>query len=240
MIDDFEWIEVSGGTYEIGLREEEARALAELAARRAREAAAADPDPLHGLREAAELEEMWGNPLYLYERLALSMPAHRVQLSAFALSKTPVTVAQYTKFRLATGAAPRATYAHELSAAPSPPTPGEPITGVSWYEASAFAAWANAELPSEAQWEAALRPRSRSLFAPISDELYEWCADELRPYPGANASALAHLAPPGGFPGARVTRGASIVGFPTTVVTRDGSDPSLRLRNTTFRIAVRR
>ena len=239
---DLEWIEVPAGTYEIGLREDEARALAQVAARQAREAAARETDPLHGLREDRELEEMWGNPEYLYQQLAMSMPAHRVQLPAFALSKTPVTVAHYTKFRLATGAAPRATQANELSATPPrPPDPNEPVTGVPWYEARAFAEWAHAQLPSEAQWEAALRPASRSVFAPISDELSEWCADEIRPYRGAEPAAVARVVPPpGGWAGKRAQRGASIPGFPTTVVTRDAADPSLRLLITTFRIVVAR
>ena len=234
MIAELEWIEVPAGTYELGLRDDEARALAELAARRAREAVAADPDPLHGMREARELEAMWGNPEYLYQQLAASMPAHRVELPAFALSSSPVTLAHYTRFRLATGAAPRAIYGTE----PSVPDPGAAITGVSWHEARAFAAWARAELPTEAQWEAALRPASRSAFAPISDELFEWCADEFRPYPGADLARVAP--PPGGWAGTRAQRGGSIAGFPATVVTRDGADPSLRLRNATFRIAVLR
>ena len=185
---------------------------------------------------------MWGNPDYLYQQLAMSMPAHRVELPAFALSKSPITLAHYTRFRLATGAAPRAVSSNELvPTPPRVPDSNAPITGVSWSEARAFAAWANADLPTEAQWEAALRPASRSVFAPIGDELFEWCADEIRPYPGGDAAAVARVVPPpGGWTGKRALRGSSIPGFPANVVTRDAADPSLRLDITTFRIAVRR
>ncbi len=86
-----------------------------------------------------------------------------------------------------------------------------------------------------------MRP-SRSPFGVLGHDLYEWCADEFHPYPGANAAAVARVTPPpGGWAGTRVTRGSSIMGFlDGTVVTRDASDPSLRLRNTTFRVVRRR
>ena len=93
------------------------------------------------------------------------------------------------------------------------------------------------ETSSEAMWEAALRPASRSPFGAISEELYEWCADEFAPYPGADKIAVGRIEPPpGGWWGTRTRRGGAIPGIPVTVVTRGGADPSLRLRDTTFRL----
>ncbi|HEY4238856.1 MAG TPA: SUMF1/EgtB/PvdO family nonheme iron enzyme [Kofleriaceae bacterium] len=226
------WLEVAGGPYDIGLHEDEARAFATIAARQARDTAR-EPDALHGLREDRARDDTWGNADDLYTRLAMSMPAHRVTLPAFALSSFPVSIGEYAAFRAATGAALPA------RAAAKPVDPSAPVTGVSWAEATAYAAWAKVELPSEAQWEAAMRP-SRSPYGTIGHELYEWCADEFHPYPGADAAAIARVEPPpGGWAGKRVTRASSIGGFPPNVVTRDAADPALRLTNTTFRVVRR-
>ncbi len=55
-----------------------------------------------------------------------------------------------------------------------------PVTGISWYEAQAFARWADARLPHEYEWELA---KKQSLLGGVG-ELWEWCNNELHPYPG--------------------------------------------------------
>src|SRR5262249_2930629 len=79
-------------------------------------------------------------------------PAHTIELPAFYIDRTPVTVGEYSQFLSATGhPAPRRFYPSDR------PHDYEqhPITGVSWHDARAYAAWAGKRLPSEAEWEKA-------------------------------------------------------------------------------------
>jgi ergothioneine biosynthesis protein EgtB len=85
-----------------------------------------------------------------------------------------------------------------------PVEPAEPVCHVSYYEADAFARWAGARLPTEAEWEAAatafdplsgnqldapgpVRPRpageGRGLLQLYGD-VWEWCQSAYLPYPG--------------------------------------------------------
>lgn len=77
-------------------------------------------------------------------------PQQQVYLDGYWMYKTEVTVAQYRKFCQATGRR-------------MPDAPGwgwqdtRPIVNVSWDDANAYAQWAGAALPTEAQWEKAAR-----------------------------------------------------------------------------------
>jgi ergothioneine biosynthesis protein EgtB len=74
----------------------------------------------------------------------------------------------------------------------------EPVCHVSFYEADAFARWAGARLPTEFEWEAAVRSRAElrgQLLDPdrahpgiagpaMIGDVWEWTASAYLPYPG--------------------------------------------------------
>jgi ergothioneine biosynthesis protein EgtB len=59
--------------------------------------------------------------------------------------------------------------------------PKAPVRHISWFEADAYARWASARLPSEAEWELAA---SKDLLPYAYDCLWQWTASPYRPYPG--------------------------------------------------------
>lgn len=252
------WVEIPGGDYLLGLDDEEVRRLATLNAEDAR--ANYEPDPLHGFRSEADLEQRWGNVDYLSTLLAASRPAHLVRLEPFAIAAHPITVREY-------GAYTEATRARPPKAAPRADQPDLPVTGISWHEADGYAHWRGHALPTEAQWERAARGTGRRLF-PWGDawgaegarldaevervrlgmrpamaspdgvhemvtHLFEWCSDRFGAYPGAAARAWRDDPPQ---PEARARRGGAYMGLLPSAVHRHGVEPWIRLSDTTFRL----
>ncbi len=77
----------------------------------------------------------------------------RVFLSGYWISKTPVTVAEFKQYC-------DQTKAIDFPKIPVPPwgwQDNEPMVNVTWQTARDYCAWANGDLPTEAQWEKAAR-----------------------------------------------------------------------------------
>jgi len=79
-------------------------------------------------------------------------PEHAVELDAFYIDQAEVTHEQFERFRADVRDSKRI-------AAPARSTANarEPVTGIAWADAVAYAHWTGKELPTEAQWERAGR-----------------------------------------------------------------------------------
>ena len=163
-------------------------------------------------------------------------PSHKVYLNDYALARRPVTCGEYIDFMndggyktaqlwLSDGWAWR--HDHQITAPLywrfedgqwylhtlgcwREVDPHEPICHISFYEATAFALWAGARLPTEHEWENAARLQmgtnvmghfadsqrfhpSRAVEGEVSDldrliqmygDVWEWTASSYAPYPG--------------------------------------------------------
>ncbi len=155
------------------------------------------------------------------------MPRHRVYLHAYRLASRLVTNDEYANFIAAGGYADPAYWLaegwdwrvaqgrehplywqrnsdgwHEFAISGRRPLdPGQPVVHVSYYEADAYARWAGARLPTEAEWEHAAadvpvqghfadsgiyHPRAAAAdgLAQLFGDAWEWTQSSYGPYPG--------------------------------------------------------
>jgi ergothioneine biosynthesis protein EgtB len=134
-----------------------------------------------------------------------------------------------------------------------PLSPGEPVCHVSYYEADAYAAWAGARLPTEAEWEIATRRIGKAFSAraepalhpgPLrngfAQQVWEWTGSAYLPYPGYRRPAGAIGEYNAKFMvGQMVLRGQSCATPPghSRVTYRNFFYPSARWQFSGFRLA---
>ena len=86
-------------------------------------------------------------------------PEFETHVGPFYIDKFPVTNAQYRQFMEATGTPPPKFWGTADLAGLD-----QPVVGVRWSEANAYAAWAGKQLPTEVQWEYAARGKQNRRY----------------------------------------------------------------------------
>ena len=108
-------------------------------------------------------------------------PSHLVELPPFRIDRALVTNAEYAEFLEAEGADPPADWARN-----GDPPPREPVQHVSFNEAEAYARWAGKRLPTEAEWEKAVKIAGEELKH-TQGAVWQWTSSFFDGYPGFRA-----------------------------------------------------
>ncbi|MBI2435700.1 MAG: SUMF1/EgtB/PvdO family nonheme iron enzyme [Candidatus Hydrogenedentes bacterium] len=100
-----------------------------------------------------------GSFLMGYNEVREEAPEQEMTVEPFWMDIYPVTVKEYRKFIEETGA-PEPKYWRD----PQFNGPNQPVVGVSWLQARAYAEWAGKLLPTEVQWEFAARGKENRRY----------------------------------------------------------------------------
>jgi formylglycine-generating enzyme required for sulfatase activity len=254
-------VTIPGGRFVMGLTEGEADALA-------RELVAMEVTLLGERQHLKEpVVDVERRTRERREALIVSMPAHEVDVSEFAIDRFPVTVGEYARYAARTGARTPDRWKRGR------PSDDVFVTGLSWQEARDFAAHHGLALATEIEWERASRddrrfftwgssyfPQGRLAFPETGSnlpwqvgsrpelaspwgvhdmlgEFGELTEDALAPYPGADVARFTRQFPQ--WRDQRAIRGGFDVDRDSTCIYRNGIAEMERANDIKFRCVHR-
>ena len=152
-------------------------------------------------------------------------PPHTVEVPAFRIDRGLVTNAEYAAFIKAGGYRARGLWSdegwawREAESAVAPlrwsadGAPRAPVQHVSFHEAEAYARWAQKRLPTEAEWEKAVKVAGGELEH-VTGAVWQWTSSTFDAYPGFRAYPYREYSEPFFGGEYRVLRGGSWVTDP--------------------------
>jgi len=134
-------------------------------------------------------------------------PEQVVDLPSFRIDRALVTNEEYARFVEASGAAPPPHWEHGVPAA------REPVQHVNFLEGEAYACWAEKRLPTEPEWEKAVKTVGNELEH-AQGAVWQWTTSFFDGYPGFRAFPYAEYSEAFFGTDYRVLRGGSWVTDP--------------------------